>query len=130
MNLFASQDKKLTRTTKIVATILIAASLVGGALFFAKKAMGLGVFVFGGPIVWVDYCTCSGNMRLTIGPPVSGMYVFQPGTSMLYLFYQVYRPGPWTLGGGTTGGHCSIYVGDGCATLPTSGTIRMIGTSL
>ncbi|OHA81427.1 MAG: hypothetical protein A2675_00105 [Candidatus Yonathbacteria bacterium RIFCSPHIGHO2_01_FULL_51_10] len=130
MNLLASRDKKLTRKTKIIAIILITISIVGGAFFFAKKVMGLGVFVFGGPIVWVDYCTCSGNMRLTIGPPVPGRYVFQPGASMLYLFYQVYRPGPWTLGGGTAGGSCSIYVGTGCATLPTSGTIRMIGTSL
>ena len=129
MNLFSIQYKKSPKKTKIIVATIIAGSFIGGAFLFTRVALGQVPLIFGGPILWVDYCTCSGNIRLTVGPPVPGAYVFQPGRSIPFLFYQLYRPGPFVLGNATTGGSCSIYVGDGCATLPTLGTIFMVGTS-
>jgi hypothetical protein len=85
---------------------------------------------FGGPILATWWCTCSGGIALTIGPPVGGNYVFQFGTSIPFAFGQVFRPGPWTLGTQIPGGVCLYFVGIGCAPYPAIGTIAMVGTSL
>ena len=95
-------------------------------------AQGSGGFLsFGGTIKSVTYCTCSNNMLLSIGPPVGGLFVYQPGASVTYAYGQVYRSGPWTLGVYNSGaGACMMYVGVGCVRYPSIGMITMIGTSI
>jgi len=86
---------------------------------------------FGGMITAVTYCTCNFNILLTIGPPAGGVFVYQTGASMTYMYGQVYRPGPWTLGLYTPGaGICMMYAGVTCTQYPSTGMITMIGTSL
>ena len=97
--------------------------------FEQAKAIPTGI-PFGGWITWVTYCTCTFNMLLTVVGPSPGTFVFQPGVSIPFPFGQVYRPGPAVVGSYVPGGICMIFVGKGCAPLPTTGTIITIGTSL
>ena len=86
---------------------------------------------FGGPILSVFYCACSGNILLFLGPPSSGTYVYQPGLSVTYPYGQVYRPGPQTLGGFIPGaGICLVPTPLGCPPIPSVGMITQIGTSI
>ena len=85
---------------------------------------------FGGRIYYVQYCTCSFNLLLYVGQPRGGTFIYQPGVSMLYMFYQVFRSGPWVLGNSTGTGECWIYWGEGCAMVGTGKIILKIGTSL
>ncbi|HAT68243.1 MAG: hypothetical protein A2481_03840 [Candidatus Yonathbacteria bacterium RIFOXYC2_FULL_47_9] len=86
---------------------------------------------FGGLITYVFYCNCSFNLAVTVGPPVGGIYMYQPGASLIYAYYQIFRSGPWVLGTYVPGGACMVYVAVGCspALVPT-GTIVTAGTSL
>jgi len=100
------------------------------AFFFLFVSKSGALLSFGGNILYVTYCTCSFNLLLTVGPPRGGNFVYQPGVSILYSYGQVYRSVPWVLGGYVPGGMCSIYVGEGCLTVPSMGTITQVGTSL
>ena len=81
---------------------------------------------FGGELINVDYC-CNG-LRLSVSPPRPGTYMFTAG-SVLYAYYQILRTGVWVLGDALPAGVCQT--GTYCATsIPTTGTIRQIGTSL
>lgn len=86
---------------------------------------------FGGLILNVFYCNCSFNLAVVVGPPVGGVYMYQPGASLIYAYYQIFRSGPWVLGTFVPGGACMQYVGFGCSpmVIPT-GTIVTAGTSL
>lgn len=114
----------------IIAAILFAIFLVGGALAYSRVEAalpGYNFIPFGGRIEKVNYC-CNG-IELTIGPPRPGNFIFEWGRSVPYAFYQFYRPGPWALGDAYPGGSCEdIY--DECAPHPAKGTIRQIGTSM
>ena len=99
-------------------------------LFFGGFSSAVAQVGFGGQIEYVQYCTCSLNILLTIGPPVAGEFLYQPGGSVLFPYGQVYRTGPWTLGTYAPGGVCAIYIGTGCSTLPTNGTMSVVGTSI
>ncbi|MFA4890163.1 MAG: hypothetical protein WC587_00800 [Candidatus Paceibacterota bacterium] len=114
--------------------IVLAIILAGGILVLSinlkiKKAEAKGLIPFGGRILYVTYCTCSGGLLLTIGPPRPGNYYFTAG-SRVYAYYQIYRPGAWALGDAFPGGACMIYAGTSCVGSPTTGTIRQVGTSL
>ena len=81
---------------------------------------------FGGKLIDATYC-CNG-LRLSVSPPRPGTYMFT-AVSELYAYYQILRPGVWVLGDAFPGGVCQT--GAYCATsIPTTGTIRQIGTSL
>lgn len=80
---------------------------------------------FGGRILYTYYC-CNGVLEV-IGPPQGGSFLFTTG-SMLYSYYQVYRPGPWTLGDAYPYGSCQT--GYYCSQSIPAFTIRQEGTSL
>ncbi len=105
----------------IVAVLLIGLPATASAAVFSK--------VFGGKILTVVPCTCSGNYLLTFGPPRPATLVFQPGVSTSYLFHQIYKVGSWALGNYSSGGSCYVYAGITCVYLPNNGTITKIGTS-
>jgi hypothetical protein len=85
---------------------------------------------FGGRILGVQYCTCSFNLLLYIGPPRGGTFIYSPGISTLYQYYQVFRGGPWALGTSAGTGTCLQYAVIGCVTTGFGSIIRKIGTSL
>lgn len=104
----------------------------GGTSSFGGSPGGI---PFGGLSTYVFYCTCSGGIAvyindLTISPPVRLPLIFRPGTTTLYPYGQIYRAGVWTLGLWRPGGVCTYWAGKSCATLPTAGTMRMVGTSM
>lgn len=113
----------------IIIVIAIASVIFSFGLKFSRESEAAGLLPFGGRILNVTYCTCSGGILLTVGPPRPGNYYFTIG-SMLYSYYQIYRPGPWVLGDAYPGGACVVYIGDDCVGAPTTGTIRQVGTSL
>ena len=116
--------KKRSFIIAIVFVLIIAAPL-----FFFKANRSMAVLPFGGLILYTTFCTCSFNTLLTVGPPVGGNYIFQPGASIPFPYGQVYRAGPWILGDWSPGGVCTIYVGKACVPLPSLGTIISAGTS-
>ena len=122
--------KNLTINKKIVFAILIVFIIVSVSIAFSSEK-ALGILPFGGQILNVLYCICSNNLLITVGPPVGGQYIFQPGASMLYPFGQIFRAGPWVLGNASPGGVCLIWAGKICvpAGFPM-GTIIGVGTSL
>lgn len=113
----------------IIIIIAIASVIFSFVLKFSKESEAVELLPFGGRILYVTYCTCSGGILLTVGPPRPGNYYFTVG-SMLYSYYQIFKPGPWVLGDAYPGGACTIYIGTACSGVPTTGTIRQVGTSL
>lgn len=88
---------------------------------------------FGGQIQSVLYCNCTKNFLLKIGPPRGSAFwasdfLFNPGQTIVYQFYQILRPGVWTLGTWEGGGVC-VY-GPLCEEIIPAKPIRMVGTSL
>jgi hypothetical protein len=98
-----------------------------------KTAESLAILTtpFGGRILESFWCNCSDTLMLTIGPPVPGVFIYSASMSTLYLYYSVWRPGPWTLGNYRPGGRCRTTIGfDGCGGIPVQGQITIVGTSL
>lgn len=89
------------------------------------------IIPFGGPILNVFYCPCSANLAVVVGPPSPGVFMYQPGSTIVYAFYQIFRAGPWVLGNYTPGGACLMFIPYGCAPIAYPlGTIMEVGTSL
>lgn len=86
-------------------------------------------FAFGGPILAVDECTCSGGWRIVVGPPRPMDLLYQPGISILFPFYNIFVPSTFVLGTYVPGGFCSRGT-TACTGLPVLGTITMVGTSI
>ncbi len=85
-------------------------------------------FVFGGPILAVDECTCSGGWRILVGPPRPMDLLYQPPISTLFSFYNIFTPGPFALGTYIPGGYCSRGT-TFCTGSNVAGTIILVGTS-
>lgn len=114
-----------------LAVVLIVLVILGGGYTLTTGTLAQVIPAsFGGRNYWVDYCTCSYGIRVTIGPPRPAVLWFAPGMSRLYMYYTIYSPGPWTLGTYTSGGSCYQRVGKYCRPLPVQGTINIVGTSL
>lgn len=96
-----------------------------------KAGRALGIAPFGGRILSVQYCPCSWNLAITVGPPVGGVFTYEPGFSTVRAFYQIFRPGPWVLGTYVPGGSCLTFCHWCCmpANFPI-GTIDEVGTSM
>ena len=83
--------------TTLVLVVLISALFLLPAPQRDVAAATLPVFIpFGGKILTTQFC--DSGILATIGPPRGGLYFFKWGISILYLHYQIFRPGPWTLG--------------------------------
>lgn len=97
---------------------------------YSKKAIAAFNFgLLGGPIKKIVVCTCSGSQLLTIGPPRSGNFIFQPGTSKLFSFWSI-KVGSNVIGlSAPTPIACLVYVGTGCVSQGQGKPILIIGTS-
>jgi len=129
-----AEQKGLTvrSASLVVAVVLI---MLSAGNFFTNRTVAqelpLPPSPFGGRIIDVTACSCSAGFRLTIGPPVPAEnIVVQLGVTKIFMWWQVFRPGPWTLGLWQTGGVCKVYSGKGCTELDVEGTVLIIGTSL
>lgn len=104
-------------------------------LFFIPQhaeAAGL-VNPFGGRVVMIIPCTCqvTGIAVYVIMPipPYFGMLLWQPPITRPYLWYFPY-PGVAILGNYVSGGVCMVGVAPYCYSVPVSGTMTQVGTSL
>lgn len=114
----------------IIGTALIAVLLIFLAYYHIVSAIpGL---PFGGFVYSVTPCSCSGSFLLHVSPPVPGDYLYVPGLTTVYPWYQIPRSLVWLLGDFFPGGACWIWVSADppyCAPIPAVGTINFVGTS-
>lgn len=120
----------------VIAVVLVVGTgmFVAFGMFTTKASAGPGQ-PFGGLSYSVFTCNCSGNYAiyftdLTVSPAITLPLIYQPGVTTLYREYMITTPGVWILGTWQPGGSCRYRVGKGCATLPTQGTMYMVGTSM
>jgi hypothetical protein len=87
---------------------------------------------FGGQILSVMWCVCSRNLMVTVGPPVPIIAMYEPGQTILYMFGQIWRPGPWVLGLWGSPSACIQPWGHRGSCIPIAFPPRMImvGTSM
>jgi uncharacterized membrane protein YgcG len=80
-----------SKTFLISFSIVACVVMVGGAYVYKTKAeatMGpYGMYLIGGKIEEIEYC-CNG-LKLTIGDPRGGDYMFTPGLSSLYKWWNI-----------------------------------------
>lgn len=116
---------------KKISLTLILFALVGLIFFFGGgylKTSGQGFIPFGGRILFVEYC-CNG-IALTIGPPRPGRFLLTSG-SLIYPYFNVYRPGPNVLGTAipAAGTPCLEAAALCLVPIPVVGIITKIGSS-
>ena len=89
------------------------------------------ILAFGGAIVGMVPCTCSGNILLYVldARKVMLPLVYQPGVTFLYKWYQP-RAGVWGLGNFVPGGVCLVNTKTGCVPKIAVGTMIQLGTSM
>ena len=117
---------------KLIAVIIVVVSLLFMLPTGRVKAASFGV-PFGGKIRNVIVCTCPANfgLQITVGPPRPGIFMYKPGISRLFSYFNIFRPGPYVLGIASGYNPCLQYTGTGCIPLSTGGPlIRLVGTSL
>lgn len=113
--------------------------VVAGLVLLLGTVLAFGVIVsstsagpgspFGGQITSVFFCNCSGNFRLTVGPPVGGTFMYQPGSTIVYQYGMITSPGVWILGTYVGPVTCSWFCGRGCCS-SVYPMIYMAGTSM
>ena len=116
-------------TKNTIIAILIAMIMISGSFWHVNNsaAFGLG---FGGSIVSVIYCYCSGNIMAIVAGAAGGTYMYQPGVTQLYMYGQVFRGGPSILGVYSMGGICKIGACADPSVIVAKGTMLTAGTSL
>lgn len=86
--------------------------------------------LIGGKILMTEVC-CNG-VKITVGPPKAGIFLYMPGVSKLYSYFNIFTPGPWVLGTAFGVATCQKVVSFIPCTIPEpvpGGIIRMIGSS-
>ncbi len=124
--------------TRNLAKFLVFAAIFALTFFVpfssaSVAAAGVGMIPFGGRIQVANYCTCSFNWGIRIGPPRGGNFIYQPGASQLFSWYKIFTPGAWTVGIASGGAACMQVRGNYCAAdeqVPGGPVIIMVGTSL
>lgn len=126
------------RATKDIGKFLAVAAVLALTFFVpfspvSVAAAGGGMIPFGGKILIANYCTCSFNWGIKIGPPKGGDFIYQPGASQLFSWYKIFTPGVWALGTASGGAACMQVRGNYCSAdeqVPGGPVIFMVGTSL
>lgn len=86
---------------------------------------------FGGMVELVQPCTCSPGVVVLVGPPRGGPFLYVPGATQVFEYFQIPKVGVWLLGIYSPGATCLIWSGKICVPAPIQpwGTIIMTGTS-
>ncbi|OGN21671.1 MAG: hypothetical protein A2915_04575 [Candidatus Yanofskybacteria bacterium RIFCSPLOWO2_01_FULL_41_34] len=112
----------------IISWVLIT-PIAAVALTFSNPTGG----IFGGRIILIIPCTCSvppTMLKITVGPPKEGSFIYIPGISTLYKFYKLLPPS-WVLGTSLGRRECLVGIPPACFPAGAGGTIiKMTGTSL
>ncbi len=102
--------------------------LLGLFLLFSMPKTTEAMLGFGGKIL--NITPCANGLLLTTGLPTARLFMWTPGISFTYLWYQI-RIGSNILGAYSPGGSCIFPNGCFfCGAIPAKGTIIKIGTSL
>lgn len=86
--------------------------------------------LIGGKILKSELC-CNG-VKITVGPPKAGIFMYMPGISRLYSYFNIFMPGPYVLGTASGVAVCQKLISFIPCAIPEpvpGGIIRMIGTS-
>lgn len=119
----------LKKIALLAAVVLV---VFGGFFSIWKYSRGVAGVPFGGRVLAAIPCTCSGNLLMTVSPPMGGQFVYFPGTQAYMNYNLGLSTGMWALGLYTPGGVCLQFVGKGCVPFGAPiGTISpTVGTSL
>ena len=97
--------------------------LAVGMLIFPQFASAIGLIIpFGGNILVAVPCT--NGLLITVGPPRPGVFLYQPGVSVIHENF-ILKPGAKVLGIAIPGGVCVLPV-----PIPAEGTIWKARVSL
>lgn len=86
--------------------------------------------LIGGRVQMVEMC-CNG-VKIKVGDPKGGEFLFMPGLSKLYAYYNIFTPGVWVLGTATGIATCQQLLSFPPCVRPEilrGGIINMIGSS-
>lgn len=123
--------KQFLFSTKVIVLLLVFLLVAAIVMVVpAEHSSAQGGLPFGGMVTSVFFCACSNNFMLTVGPPVGGVFMYQPGATLVYSFYMIPVPGVWLLGLFGPPVACLIPAGRGCMTLGAYPRIIMTGTSM
>ena len=118
------------RITAIIVVLIILFTPLSVFAFSFSNPLGS---PFGGRITSVIPCTCSvppTMLKITVGPPKGGSFLYIPGISTLYQHYNLLPPS-WVLGTSIGRRECLVGFPPACTPAGFGGTIiRMTGTSL
>jgi hypothetical protein len=103
------------------------------SVFMPRHARAATGIPFGGALLSTFFCTCSYTWLITISPlppSYAVLLTYVPG-SQAYLSYNIPATN-WLLGEyAPGGGACFIFIGTGCAPIPSEGMITpMVGSSI
>jgi hypothetical protein len=114
----------------ILISVFIAVTIITSAVFVSYAPAQSGTLPFGGMVRNVIWCTCSSGAVVDVGPPRGGRFLYQPGSTRVYEYYQIPRVGVWLLGNYLPGaGVCLQWSGKSCFAVPHQGLITIVGTS-
>jgi len=118
------------RVTIILFTVLLLATVPLSVFAVVLNPLGTS---FGGRVTSIIPCTCSippTMLKITVGPPKGGSFLYIPGISTLYMFYNLLPPS-WVLGLSIGRRECLVGIPPACTSAGLGGTIiRIIGTSI
>lgn len=119
--------KKSAVRKRIFMATVIALFMSAPSLSLAAPITNPLLRLFGGKVTSITYCPCSLNFLITIGPPLGGLFIYNPISTILHDYKMILRPGAWTIGNASLGGAClTAYF---CTPIPAIGTIKRVGTS-
>lgn len=114
---------------KFIKNAILLLAIILAFIPFKNALAAFNFGLLGGPILVIRACTCSGAQLLTIGPPRSGDFLFQPGISRLFSFYSI-KIGSLVIGlAAPTPVACKVYVGINCVSQGQGKPILIMGTS-
>jgi len=135
------RNKKIGNNPKLLIVMLfLFPFFVAGLVFLGSRAVygqlpPGAIGVFGGLILDVTQCTCTGGNVIDVGPPRAARVYFVPGFSILYEYFQIKKPGAWVLGTYSPPTPCLKLVcpcgklACCCVIVPHQGNIQIVGTS-
>jgi uncharacterized membrane protein YgcG len=80
----------VSKTFLVFFSIIASVGMITGSFVYKTKAATMGshgLYIFGGMINDIELC-CNG-LKLEIGNPRSGTFMFTPGLSKLYMWYNI-----------------------------------------
>lgn len=128
MRFFNKQSLILSARSFAVILVFALVATIGLVVWNGRDAQA--ATPFGGRVTTVVFCTCSLNFLLTVSPPVGGMFIYEPFSTVVYEFHRIPVVGVWLLGLRSSATSCTVFVGKGCASLGSYPVIQMTGTSM